>query len=113
MNVLDNELVIVRGINNEWIKNNFTEMWVGFGGSPNAIPKDDANYVGFYVGAPISKITHIGIVDSIDRYDEGADFYLKAIIKLENPVQTDHPIRKHEYWHLKDFGLNKIELIVK
>lgn len=117
MNIQDPTLVIVRGINQEWIAENFTEMWIGFGGSPVGVPVKDAKYVGFYLGAPVSKITHIGIVDWIDRCKDkdGADFYLKAIIKLEKENQVDpgHAIRKHEYWHLKDFGLSELDLLYK
>jgi hypothetical protein len=113
MNVFDPTLVIVRGINSEWFAQNFTKMWVGFGDAAVAIPKRDANYVGFYVEAPISAITHIGIVSSIDRYENGADFYLKAIVKLEHPIKPGHQIRKHEYWNLQDFGLSELSIIEK
>ena len=110
MNVTEQDLVIVRGINQEWISENFTEMWIGFGGSPIGVPKKDARFIGLYLGAPISAITHIGIVNKIERYDNNADFYLKAIIKLDQPVNPGHQIRKHEYWNLSDFGLSSIEL---
>ena len=111
MNVTDPELVIVRGINHEWLSKNFTEMWIGFAGVAVGIPKRDAFYVGLYLEAPVSQITHIGIVDSIDRHDEGADFYLRAIVRLKTPVKPDHAIRKHEYWSLKDFGITRLDLI--
>ena len=110
MKIEDSNLVIVRGINNEWINENFTEMWIGFGGSPVGIPQKDSKFVGLYIEAPISAITHIGIVDKIKRYENKADFYLKAIIKLDNPIKPDHQIRKHEYWKLSDFGLQSIDL---
>ena len=110
MNVTNPELVLVRGINSDWFEKNFTEFWVGFGGSPQAIPKEDAFYVGLYLEAPISAITHIGIVESIDRYDDGADFYLKAIIKLNNPINPGHAIRKHENWNLSQFGLTQTQM---
>lgn len=107
MNVTDPDLVIVRGINDDFFKENFESLCIGFGGSPQAVPVEDAYYVGLYLGAPTSSISHIGIVSEIDRYEGGADFYLKAIIKLDKPIETDHPIRKHEYWHLSDFKLDK------
>ena len=111
LNVKDPELVIVRGINSKWHNENFRELWVGFGGDPRATPIHDAYYVGLYLGAPVSKITHIGIVEKIERHSkEAVDFYLKAIIKLKKPVTPDHQIRKHEYWTLAHFGLNKTQM---
>lgn len=108
MKVNNPELVLVRGINSRLFKENFSQLWIGFGGAPQAIPKEDAYYVGLYLEAPISAITHIGIVESIDRYENGGvDFFLKAIIKLENPVNPGHAIRKHENWTLADFGLKR------
>ena len=106
MDVKNPELVLVRGINSSWFKENFSQLWIGFGGTPQATPKEDAYYIGLYLDAPESSITHIGIVDRIERYEMGADFYLKAIIKLNNPVYPEHPIRKHENWTLLDLGLN-------
>jgi hypothetical protein len=115
MNVKNDELVIVRGINSKWLKENFSQLWIGFGGSPQAIPKENAYYVGLYLRAPISQVTHIGIVDYINSYPGGEDYYLKALIKLKNPINPGHPIRKHEYWKLSDFGIdsNNIENIRK
>jgi hypothetical protein len=107
MNVSDDTLVIVRGINSDWLQQNFTDMWVGFGGNPVAIPKEDAYFVGFYLEAPISAITHLGIVERIERDAEEAIFYIKAIIKLQTPYIPDHQIRKHVYYHLDDFGFSK------
>jgi hypothetical protein len=48
MNVNNPELVIVRKINSKWFEKNFSQLWIGFGGSPQAIPKEDAFYVGLY-----------------------------------------------------------------
>lgn len=111
MNVKDLDLVIVRGINSEWFKENFSQLWIGFGGTPQATPKEDAYYVGLYMGDPVSEITHIGIVDDIIRPPTGgADFHLKSIIKLAKPINPDHPIRKHENWSLTDFGLNQKQM---
>jgi hypothetical protein len=112
MNVINPDLVIVRGINSDWLKENFIQQRIIFGGSKQAIPKEDSFYVGFYLEAPESAISHIGIVDRIERYDTGAEFYLKAIIKLTNPVNPvpAHAIRKHENWTLSRLGLNQIQM---
>lgn len=110
MNVSDPDLVLVRGINAEWLKENFSQLWIGFGGSPQAVPKEDAYYVGLYLESPISAISHIGIVDYIERYENGADFYLKAIIKLKEPVNPGHAIRKHEKWTLSGLGLSQVQM---
>lgn len=86
-------------------------MWIGFGDAAVAIPKEDANYIGLYLSAPVSAITHIGIVKTIERHENSADFYLKALVKLDWPIHPGHAIRKHEYWHLKDFGIDNMTLI--
>src|ERR1035437_938607 len=113
MNVTDPELVIVRGINSDWLETNFSEMRIGFNCAPRGIPAQDAFYIGLYIGAPVSAITHIGIVDRIDRNNEDeldVYFYLKAIIKLKEPKLTDHQIRSHVYLHLSDFGMNEKQM---
>lgn len=110
MNVKNPELVIVRGINNDWLNKNFSELWIGFGGTAQATPKEDAFYVGLYLSAPVSAIVYIGIVDKIKRYNKGADFYLKSIIKLRNPIKPKNAIRKHENWNLSRLGLNKNDM---
>ena len=103
--------VIVRGMKEEWFINHFKDMEVYFGGDPRGIPAYDADYIGFYLEAPVSAITHIGIVSRIDRYNGGATFYLKAIIQLDEKVSVeDHAIRKQEYWSLKSLGINNIIL---
>lgn len=110
MNVKNPELVLVRGINADWFQENFSQLWIGFGGAPQALPKEDAFYVGLYLEAPTSAITHIGIVERIDRHGMHADFYLKAIIKLGNSVNPGHAIRKHENWTLAELGLNRTQM---
>lgn len=106
MNVTNRGLVLVRGINDKWFKENFSQLWIGFGGdSRQTIPKEDAYYVGLYLKAPVSAITHIGIVERIDRHDNYVDFYLKALIKLSKPIDPGHPIRKHENWDLSQLDL--------
>ncbi len=107
MNVIDNDLVVVRGINSDWFVENFKDFRILFGGSPQAIPKQDSHYVGLYVEAPVSKISHIGIVEDIRRDKYGATFILKSIIKLPNPVDPGHAIRKHENWTLSELGIVK------
>ena len=67
-------------------------------------------YVGLYLEAPIFAITHIGIVEHIEPYDGGVDYYLKALIKLEKPIKPGHAIRKHENWKVSDFGLNQTQM---
>ena len=110
MNVKNPDLVLVRGINSEFFKENFSQLWIGFGGTPQATPKEDAYYVGLYMESPISAITHIGVVERIDRFDNGADFYLKAIIKLHKSINPGHAIRKHENWNLSQFGLTQTQM---
>jgi hypothetical protein len=103
--------VIVRGMTEEWFINHFKDMEVYFGGDPRGIPAYDADYIGFYLEAPVSAITHIGIVSRIVRYNGGATFYLKAIIQLDEKISVaDHAIRKQEYWSLKSLGINNIIL---
>jgi hypothetical protein len=111
---MESDLVIVRGINSDYFQDNFIDMVVYFGGAAVGVPAQDAKYIGFYVEAPYSAITHIGIVDKIENTkDGGKNFYLKGIIKLDKPVPTSdgHAIRKHEYWTLKDLGINRLALI--
>lgn len=111
MKVNNPDLVLVRGINKEHFINNFKEFCIGFGGAPQAIPKEDAYYVGLYLADTNSEITHIGIVDRIERYkDGGVEFFLKAIIKLNKPIKPGHAIRKHENWTLSQFGLNQTQM---
>ena len=43
-------------------------------------------------------------------FTDRADFYLKAIIKLEKPINPGHAIRKHENWALSRLGLNQNEM---
>ncbi|MDD2636062.1 MAG: hypothetical protein PHW82_11250 [Bacteroidales bacterium] len=110
MNVNDKDLVIVRGINDDWFAENFSKLVIYFGGAPQAVPAEDAYYVGLYLEAPISKISHIGIVESIERGKDWANFNLKCIIKLDNQIDPGHPIRKHENWTLQRLKLNTVEI---
>ena len=110
MNVTNPDLVIVRGINDAWLKENLSQMWIGFGGLPSAIPKEDAYFVGLYLSAPISAIKYIGIVSKIDRQAHSADFYLKALIELPQKILPGKAIRKHQNWNLNSFGLSKSQM---
>ena len=105
--------VIVRGMKEEWFLDHFKEMAVYFGGDPRGIPAKDADFIGFYLEAPVSAITHIGVVESIERTSGSATFKLKAIVKLDAPVKTvdSHAIRKQEYWSLESLGIKQIGLI--
>ena len=107
-----NNIVIVRGMKNEWFMDHFKEMQVYFGGDSRAIPAYDADFIGFYLEAPDSAITHIGLVNKIKRNKKGATFYLKAIIQLDKPIKvSDHAIRKQEYWTFDQLGIKQIALI--
>lgn len=105
MNVKNDKLVIVRGINDEWIDKNFTNLAIYFGSSKQSIPIDDAYYIGLYLGTPISAISHIGFVSKIVRDSSGATFHLRSIVKLPTPIKS-HPIRKHEKWTLDKLKLD-------
>ena len=50
MNVEDDTLVIVRGINDDFFKENFGNLCISFGGDSRAVPVKDAYYVGLYLG---------------------------------------------------------------
>jgi len=105
------QTAIVRGMKSEWFLSHFKDMEVYFGGDPRGIPAYDADFIGFYLEAPDSAITHIGIVNTIERNKDGATFFLKAIIKLDKPIKVlDHAIRKQEYWKLKELGIKKLSL---
>ena len=106
--------VIVRGMKAEWFMTHFKDMKVyfGYGSDPRGIPAYDADFIGFYLEAPDSAITHIGIVKKISRSTKGVTFHLKAIIKLDKPVKVEsHAIRKQEYWPLKELGIEKVCLL--
>ena len=105
------QTVIVRGMTKDWFMEHFKDMKVYFGGV-RGVPAFDADFVGFYLEAPDSAITHIGVVEDIERGEEVTTFHLKAIIKLDEPVKVeDHAIRKQEYWLLENLGIRKITLL--
>ena len=105
--------VIVRGMKKEWFIDHFKDMVVSFRGDPRGVPAEGADYIGFYLEAPVSAITHIGIVKSFDRPKDSAIFHLKAIVELDSPIKTKdgHAIRKQEYWTLEELGVQRLSLI--
>ncbi|HEX8672101.1 MAG TPA: hypothetical protein VF710_09440 [Longimicrobium sp.] len=103
--------VIVRGMTAEWFGDHYKDMKVYFSGL-RSVPQYDSDFIGFYLEAPDSAITHIGVVDSIDRQTHETTFHLRAVIKLDEPVQVDHGIRKQEYWTLRQLGIEKIVLLI-
>ncbi|MEZ5358836.1 MAG: hypothetical protein R3F48_08385 [Candidatus Zixiibacteriota bacterium] len=106
------QTAIVRGMTKDWFNDHFKDMKVYFSGK-TATPQKDADYIGFYLEAPDSAITHLGVVENIDRQPELVTFYLKAIIRLDKPVKVeDHAIRKQEYWSLEELGIHKLALII-
>lgn len=104
--------VIVRGMKKKWFMDHFKNMKVYFGGDPRAVPKYDADFVGFYLEAPESAITHVGVVEKIERENSGATFFLKAVLKLDQPVEVEHGIRKQEYWTLEELGIQKLAVLL-
>ena len=106
------QCAIVRGMTKDWFMNHFKDMEVYFGGDPRGVPAYDADFIAFYLEAPDSAITHIGVVDKIVREKGRAVFYLKAIIKLDKPKKVpDHAIRKQEYKSLEYLGIEKLVLV--
>ena len=97
---------------NEWFMNHFKDMEVYFGGDSRAIPAYDSDFIGFYLEAPRSAITHIGIVEEIIPSQTGTTYKLKAIIKLDEDIKVpDHAIRKQEYWTLKELNISKLAIV--
>lgn len=103
--------VIVRGMTAQWFGDHFQDMKVYFGGL-RAVPQYDSDFIGFYLEAPVSAITHVGVVESIDRQPGEATFHLRAVIKLEKPIPVDHGIRKQEYWTFSELGIEKVALLI-
>jgi hypothetical protein len=103
--------VIVRGMTAKWFGDHFQDMKVYFSGL-RAVPQYDSDFIGFYLEAPTSAITHIGVVDFIDRQPNETTFHLRAVIKLKDPVPVDHGIRKQEYWTFKELGIEKVVLLI-
>jgi hypothetical protein len=111
MGKMKSNKVLVRGMKKEWFHEHFTEMVVYVGNEGRHKPSVDVDFIGFYLEAPDSAITHIGVVEDIGEGDETTSFWLKAIIKLDNPIKVDHPIRKQEYWTLEQLGISKVAVL--
>lgn len=106
------QFAVVRGMTAQWFMDHFKEMKVYFGGVRGK-PSYDVDFVGFYLEAPVSAVTHFGVVERIERNPDETVFHLKAIIKLDKPVKvTDHPVRKAEYWPLDRLGIGKFALLI-
>jgi len=99
--MIDDELVIVRGINDEFIKDNLVFFDVYFGGTPQAIPSNGARFIGFYIANSEQTVSHVGIVDRIN--EDRTTWHLSAIFELKHPVHVDHALRKHECWRIDNF----------
>ena len=114
------EEVIIRGVTHDFWDHHFKEMVVWFGGQPSAPPhgkpKEDAHFIAFYLGAPDSAITHIGIVDRIERNESLAEsdtFHLSCVIKLNPPVSWTHQVRNFEYTTLERLGIKQLIHILR
>jgi hypothetical protein len=81
MNVTNPDLTLIRVINSDCFRENSSQLWIGFGGSPQATTKDDAYYVGLNKEAPTLAITHIGIVDYIARWRLLAPICCRGLLK--------------------------------
>ncbi len=104
LKVSDPERVFVGVVNEHFLSDNLSQFWIGFNGKTS---EEDAYYIALYLGQPISKITHIAIVDSKEYYDGGVWYYFKTIIKLKEPIGNRY-LRKYEVnWSLADFNLKR------
>lgn len=52
-------MVLVGGINSEFFKENFSQIWTGFGVTPKPTPKEDVNFVGLYMESTFASINSI------------------------------------------------------
>lgn len=111
--------VIIRGVTHKFWNDHFKEMVVWFGGQPSAPPhgkpSEDASFIAFYLEAPDSAITHIGIVDRIQRnpVNEADEFHLSCIYKMDPPVQWHHPVQNFEYTTLEQLGIKQLISILR
>jgi len=113
------DTVIVRSITHDEWQGHLSSLEVYFGGrtqAASAKPARNAKYVAFYRGAPGSAITHLGLVDRIER---SADllksdvFHLKCLIKLDPPIPCGHPIGNFLYTTLEELGISRVRLTLK
>lgn len=108
--------VLLRGMRKDFFVDHFQNMVIYF--NKDRLPQYDSDFIGFYKGAPDSAVTHIGIVEKIERpANDDAIFYLKAIIKLDDPVsfkQEDgslHGVSGHEYKSFEELGIRKLAIV--
>lgn len=106
MAVTNRDLVIVRGINDDWKIENFSRLWIGFG-SPIL---EEGNFIALYMSAPISAIRYIAVVNNVTTVADGANYNLKALIELPTDVNPGHGIRKQEYWNINQFNLSEDQI---
>ena len=112
------DTVIVRGVRHEEWHMHVARMQVYFGGrtqAPSAKPTRDARYIVFYQGAPESAITHLGIVNRIERHVDVLNsdvFHLASLIALDPPIPCGHPISNFLYTTLDELGISRVRLTV-
>ena len=106
-----NYQIVVRGINDIHFKENMSEFTIYFGGTPQSIPINTADYIGLYCEGGECKLELIGIVDSIS--EDRTCWTLSAIIKLLNPITVTHGIRKHEWYDFSYLSNVDIQRILK
>ena len=92
--------IIIRGVRYERLAEIIDGKVVCFEGAKQGIPKKDAEYVGLYVGSPISCVQYVGVVEKVDRTSNSARFILKDIIELKKPIKLEHQIRCFKYMKL-------------
>jgi hypothetical protein len=109
--MIDDELVIVRGINDEFLKENFADFDIYFGGeTPQTIPASVTRFLGFYLANSDRCVSHIGIVKNVN--EERTKWNISAILKLLHPISVDHAIRKHECWRIDNFHKNDVNRMI-
>ena len=113
------DTVIVRGVrSDEWVTQ-LSGMQVYFGGHTNAAsakPSRDVSYIAFYQGAPVSAITHLGMVSRIERGADmlGSDiFHLDCLIALEPHIKCGHPVSNFLYTTLEELGISRARVTLK
>lgn len=113
------DVVIVRGVRSgEW-HDQLPGMCVYFGGhtqAPSAKPSRDAGYIAFYQGAPLSAITHLGVVSRIEREVDmlrSDVFHLDCLMVLDPPIECGHPISNFLYTTLEELGIARASFSLK
>ena len=109
--MIDDEIVIVRGINNEFLKENLANFDIYFGGeTPQTIPAVATRFLGFYLANSDRCVSHIGIVSDVNA--ERTEWRISAILKLLHPISVDHLIRKHECWRIDNFHKDDVARMI-